>query len=91
MARRRRSIADSPAACLLPQMREELERTGRIRRRTVDADLPADSPGKLFTLVSAGRVELPGDEPFRRRFVARSPRLAIFLAAVLALVWLANR
>ena len=89
--RKRRSLADSPAACLLPQMREEMERTGRIRRRRVESDLPSDSPGKLFTLVSAGRVELPGEERYRRRFVARSPRLAIFLAAVLAFVWFANR
>ena len=89
--RRRRSLVDSPAASLVPQMREEMERTGRIRRRRVDADLPADSPGKLFTLVSAGRVELPGQQRYRRRFATRSPRLAILLAAALVLVWLAHR
>lgn len=91
MVRRRRSLTDSPAASLFPQMRKELERTGRIRRRRVESDIPSDSPGKLFTLVSAGRVELPGEEPYRRRFVARSPWLAISLAVVLALVWLAHR
>ena len=91
MPKRRHTLTDSPAASLFPQMREEMERTGRIRRRRVDADLPSDSPGKLYTLVSAGRVELPGEERYRRRFVARSPRLAIFLAAVLAFVWFANR
>ncbi|MBQ9727810.1 MAG: hypothetical protein IJV65_09945 [Kiritimatiellae bacterium] len=88
---RRRTLTDSPAASLFPQMREELERTGRIRRRRVDADLPSDSPGKLYTYVSAGRVELPGETGYRRRFVARSPKLAIVLAAALCLVWLLHR
>ena len=88
MTKKRRKLTDSPAASLFPQMREELERTGRIRRRRVDADLTTDSPGKLYTYVSAGRVELPGETDSRRRFVARSPRLAFALAAALVIVWL---
>lgn len=91
MPKRRHTLTDSPAASLFPQMREELERTGRIRRRRVDADLPSDSPGKLYTYVSAGRVELPGETGNRRRFVARSPRLAIALAAALVVVWFLHR
>ena len=91
MPKRRHTLTDSPAASLFPQMREELERTGRIRRRRVDADLPSDSPGKLYTYVSAGRVELPGETGNRRRFVARSPRLAIALAAAMVLVWFLHR
>ena len=91
MTKRRRRLTDSPAASLFPQMREEMERTGRIRRRRVDADMPSDSPGKLYTYVSAGRVELPSETRYRRRFVARSPRLAIALAAAIALVWLLHR
>ena len=91
MAKRRHTLTDSPAASLFPQMREEMERTGRIRRRRGDADLPSDSPGKLYTYVSAGRVELPGDVRYRRRFVARSPRLAFALAAALVVVWFLHR
>ena len=53
--------------------------------------MPSDSPGKLYTYVSAGRVELPSETRYRRRFVARSPRLAIALAAAIALVWLLHR
>ncbi len=88
---KRRRLTDSPAASLFPQIREELERTGRIRRRRVDADLPSDSPGKLYTYVSAGRVELPSETRDCRRFVVRSPRLAFALAAAIVLVWFLHR
>lgn len=93
MGRRRRSpIVGSPAASLLPQIEEELaSRRGRFRRRIVDSELPDDSPGKLYTLVSAGSLELPDDERERRRWVRRSPRLAIALAAALAAVWILFR
>jgi hypothetical protein len=90
--RRRSPIVGSPAASLLPQIEEQMSaRRGRFRRRVVDADLPEDSPGKLYTLVSAGSLELPDDERERRRWVRRSPRLAIALAAALAVVWLVFR
>ena len=88
MARRRRSVLRSPAASLLPQIEAELAgKRGRFRRRDFDDEPPADSPGKLYTLVSAGSLELPDEERARRRWVRRSPRLAIALAAALALVW----
>lgn len=94
MARRRRRspIVGSPAASLLPQIEAELSsRRGRFRRRDFDGDLPDDSPGKLYTLVSAGSLELPDDERERRRWVRRSPRLAIALALAMAAVWILFR
>jgi len=92
VGRRRRSILRNPAAILLPQIEAELAaRRGRFRRRDFDADPPADSPGKLYTLVSAGSLELPDDERERRRWVRRSPRLAIALAVALAAVWILFR
>ena len=94
MARRRRRspIVGSPAASLLPQIEAEFSsRRGRFRRRDFDGDLPDDSPGKLYTLVSAGSLELPDDERERRRWVRRSPRLAIALALAMAAVWLLFR
>lgn len=94
MARRRRRspIVGSPAASLLPQIEAELSsRRGRFRRRDFDGDLPDDSPGKLYTLVSAGSLELPDDERERRRWVRRSPRLAIALAVAMAAVWILFR
>ena len=90
MARRRRSVLRSPAASLLPQIEAELgARRGRFRRRDFDGE--EDSPGKLYTLVSAGTIELPDDERARRRWVRRSPRLALALAAALGAVWLLFR
>jgi hypothetical protein len=90
--RRRRSLVGNPAASLLPQIEEELaSKRGRFRRRDFDAEPPADSPGKLYTLVSAGSLELPDDERERRRWVRRSPRLAIALAVALAAVWILFR
>lgn len=90
--RRRSPIVGSPAASLLPQIEAELSsRRGRFRRRDFDGDLPDDSPGKLYTLVSAGSLELPDDERERRRWVRRSPRLAIALAVAMAAVWLLFR
>jgi hypothetical protein len=92
VARRRRSILRNPAASLLPQIEAELAaKRGRFRRRDFDGEPPEDSPGKLYTLVSAGTIELPDDERARRRWVRRSPRLAIALAAALAAVWLLFR
>lgn len=90
--RRRSPIVGSPAASLLPQIEAELlSRRGRFRRRDFDGDLPDDSPGKLYTLVSAGSLELPDDERERRRWVRRSPRLAIALAVAMAAVWILFR
>ncbi len=90
--RRRSPIVGSPAASLLPQIEAELSsRRGRFRRRDFDGDLPDDSPGKLYTLVSAGSLELPDDERERRRWVRRSPRLAIALALAMAAVWILFR
>ena len=71
--RRRSPIVGSPAASLLPQIEAELSsRRGRFRRRDFDGDLPDDSPGKLYTLVSAGSLELPDDE--RRRLYTACSR-----------------
>lgn len=90
--RRRSPIVGSPAASLLPQIEAELSsRRGRFRRRDFDGDLPDDSPGKLYTLVSAGSLELPDDERERRRWVRRSPRLAIALAVAMTAVWILFR
>ena len=90
--RRRSPIVGSPAASLLPQIEAELSsRRGRFRRRDFDGDLPDDSPGKLYTLVSAGSLELPDDERERRRWGRRSPRLAIALALAMAAVWILFR
>ena len=90
--RRRSPIVGSPAASLLPQFEEQMSaRRGRFRRRDFGDEVPADSPGKLYTLVSAGSLELPDDERARRRWVRRSPRLAIGLAVALAAVWILFR
>lgn len=94
MARRRRRspIVGSPAASLLPQIEEQMSpRRARFRRRDFGDEPPADSPGALYTLVSAGSIELPDDEREKRRWVRRSPRLAIALAAALSAVWLLFR
>ena len=90
--RRRSPIVGSPAASLLPQIEAELSsRRGRFRRRDFGDDISADSPGKLYTLVSAGSLALPDDEREKRRWVRRSPRLALALAAALGAVWLLFR
>ena len=48
--------SDSPAACLLPQLREK---KGHASGRRIRKFYESDSPGKLFTYVSAGNIETP--------------------------------
>ena len=78
----------SPAACLLPQVEASLLRRSGIRRRE-RAYRDADSPGKLFTYVSAGNIELPADNAERPAERPRTARPVVLLAVLLALVWLA--
>ncbi len=75
------------AAGLSSHIDSSLERNQRIRRRIVSSELPSDSPGRLYTYISAGGLELPDDEKERRRYVARSPRLAIVLALLLLVIY----
>lgn len=86
-----RSPRRSPAACLLPQLREREAARRRFRLRSVDGDARAGSPGAFYTYFSAGALLFPEEERRRRRFAARSPRLAICIAVAMAAVWLCFR
>ena len=81
----------SPAACLLPQMRERNASKRRFRLRRADESALAGSPGAFYTYFSAGALLFPEEERRRRRFAARSPRLALALAAAFAAVWFVFR
>lgn len=81
----------SPAACLLPQLRERAASRRRFRLRDRDGYAAAGSPGVFYTYFSAGALLFPEEERRRRRFAARSPRLAIFLALAMAAIWLRFR
>ena len=81
-------LVHSPAACLLPQLEETARRQARVRRRRIETDgVPDDSPGRLYTYFSAGTLQLPEEERDRRLRVRRSPRLALALLGLLALIW----
>ncbi len=82
--KKKRSGFRSPAACLLPQFEENMRRGGRGRR---GAEYAGDeSPGKLFTYVSAGNIELPGETDAKPVFV-RSRRPVVLMAVLLVLIW----
>lgn len=77
----------SPAACLLPQIEENRNRRYGSRRR--DRDYAEDaSPGKLYTYVSAGNIELPEDNSERTPVQRMGVRPVVLLAALLLLIWL---
>ena len=69
--------------------RNASRRRFRLRRRDEYADV--GSPGAFYTYFSAGALLFPEEERRRRRFAARSPRLALFLALAMAAVWLCFR
>ena len=85
--KKKRRGSASPAACLLPQIEANLHRRYGSRRRD-RAFRDDDSPGKLFTYVSAGNIELPEDNAAPIAFRARSARPVVLLALLLALIWL---
>ena len=76
----------SPAACLLPQIEANLHRRYGSRRRD-RAYRDDDSPGKLFTYVSAGNIEKPEDNPEPAATRPRSSRPVVLLAVLLVLIW----
>ena len=83
--KKKRRDLRSPAACLLPQFEDNMRRSGRGRRGAEYAS-DDESPGKLFTYVSAGNIELPGDNEARPVFV-RSRRPVFLMAVLLVLIW----
>lgn len=70
----------------LPQIEANLEANRRIRRRYLDDRTFVDSDRPLKYLANGG-LDLPGSDRSRNRYVLRSPRLAIVLAAILAALW----
>lgn len=85
--RTKRHGGASPAACLLPQIEENRNRRYGGRRR--DRDYAEDaSPGKLYTYVSAGNIELPEDNSDHAPAQRMGVRPVAFLAALLLLIWL---
>ena len=86
--KKKRRGSASPAACLLPQIEANLHRRYGSRRRD-RAFRDDDSPGKLFTYVSAGNIELPADNAERPAERPRTARPVVLLAVLLAFVWLA--
>lgn len=85
--KKKRRGSASPAACLLPQIEANLQRRyGSRRRDRVFHD--EDSPGKLFTYVSAGNIEKAEDHAESAETRPRSARSVVLLAVLLALIWL---
>lgn len=89
LSKKKRHGRSSPAACLLPQIEASIDRRYGQRRREVRYRERGASPGKLFTYVSAGNIELPkgrGEvgEPVRVSGI----RSLIILAFLLVLIWL---
>ena len=85
--KKKRRGSASPAACLLPQIEANLHRRYGSRRRD-RAFRDDDSPGKLFTYVSAGNIEKPEDNPEPAATRPRNARPVVLLAVLLALIWL---
>ncbi|MGI5868634.1 MAG: hypothetical protein ACOX9C_04195 [Kiritimatiellia bacterium] len=86
--KKKRRGSASPAACLLPQIEENLHRRYGTRRRD-PTYRDGDSPGKLFTYVSAGNIERPEDNPEPQTARFRSSRPVVLLAVLLVLIWFA--
>lgn len=77
--------SDSPAACLIPQLREKKRHaSGRKKRRFYESD----SPGKLFTYVSAGNIETPSVDYERETVIRRGIAPVVTVALFLVLVWI---
>lgn len=75
----------SPAACLMPQLRANAaNRRGRRSSKFYENE----SPGKLYTYVSAGNIEMPNSEFLNEPVVKRGMRPVILLASLLILIWL---
>lgn len=70
----------------LPQIEANIEANRRIRRRIQDDRTFLDSDEPLKYLANGG-IDLPHSDRYRNRYVLRSPRLAIVLAAILAALW----
>ena len=83
--RRKKRMLESPAACLLPQLSGARARTRKPRRGGEYAS--DDSPGKLYTYVSAGHIELPDADLERDTVERRSIRPVVLLALLLVLIW----
>lgn len=74
----------SPAACLMPQLRADVaKRRGHRSGKFYESD----SPGKLYTYVSAGNIEMPNSEFLNEPVVKRGMRPIVLLASLLILIW----
>ncbi len=75
----------SPAACLMPQLRENVvNRRGRSGSKYYENE----SPGKLYTYVSAGNIEMPHSESMNEPVVRQGIRPIVLIASLLILIWL---
>ena len=81
-----RRWTESPAACLMSQLRSDA--VGRRDRRGRKKYYESESPGKLYTYVSAGNIETPGDEFLNEPVVRRGVGPVVLLAVLLVLIWL---
>lgn len=85
--RKKPNSAFSPVSCLIPQIREDSKRKAKLRRRVSDEDLSLSDMNRFDKYFSVGGLELPEREAFRRRYVRRSPTLAIAISLFFILVW----
>ncbi len=83
--RQRRGMNASPAACLIPQIREQAGARNRNKRRKYYEN---ESPGKLYTYVSAGNIETPAARYERAPAARHGARSVYVLAILLVLIWL---
>lgn len=75
----------SPAACLIPQLRAKKNQGSGHRTRKY---YESESPGKLFTYVSAGNIETPSVDYERETVVRRGIAPVVTVAFFLVLIWL---
>ena len=75
----------SPAACLIPQLRAKINKGSGHRLRKY---YESDSPGKLFTYVSAGNIETPSVDYERETVVRRGIAPVVTVALFLVFIWL---
>lgn len=77
--------SNSPAACLIPQLRaKKAKGSGQRIRKYYESD----SPGKLFTYVSAGHIETPSVDFERETVVRRGIAPVVTVALFLVFIWL---
>lgn len=69
----------------MPQLRENVvNRRGRGGSKYYENE----SPGKLYTYVSAGNIEMPNSESMNEPVVKRGMSPVVLIALLLVLIWL---